>query len=387
MESSYMFMLELAIVLFAAHLGGALSKKFKQPVVMGQIVIGLILGMGFLEKTTIINEFAQIGVVLLMFIAGLETDVKELISSIKSSSIIALGGILLPAGLVFISLMVFIPNQSIAVALFLAIVSTATSVSISVQTLREINRLKSKQGVMILGAAIIDDVAGIILLTLLVSMIRPGVSSSVGIVIFKILAFFAIVYAIGYLLVKLLKKIGLKDNIEETIITLSIVVCFIMAFLSEELGVAAITGAYFAGVIFSMTSHKHRVSHEVNKVATLIFTPIFFVSIGMDIDLGVASTALSAGALLIIFGSLGKVVGCGLGAKISGFSNEHSLQIGIGMVPRAEVAIIVANLGVQMAILSEKDMAATILMVLVSTLITPAMLKWSFKGTVPLTKS
>lgn len=378
MESSYMFMLQIAIVLLAAHVGGAVSKRLKQPVVMGQIVVGIVLGMGFLEKTSIINEFSQIGVVLLMFIAGLETDVKELVASIKSSSMIALGGILLPAGLVFISLMVFIPNQSMAVALFLAIVSTATSVSISVQTLREIHRLRTKQGVMILGAAIIDDVAGIILLTLLVSMVRPGVSSSVGLVVFKILGFFAIVYVVGYLLIQLLKKLKFGDDVEETIITWSIVICFVLAFMSEEFGVAAITGAYFAGVIFSMTSHRHRVSHEINKVATFIFTPIFFVSIGMDIDLGVASTALGAGALLIVFGSIGKVVGCGFGAKLSGFSNQHALQIGIGMVPRAEVAIIVANLGVQMAILSEKDMAATILMVLVSTLITPAMLKWSF---------
>lgn len=378
MESGYFFMLQLAIVLLAAHVGGVVSKKLKQPVVLGQIVVGIILGMGLLEKTSMIHEFAQIGVVLLMFIAGLETDVKELISSIRSSSMIALGGILIPAALVFVSLMVFIPNQSMAVAMFLAIVSTATSVSISVQTLREIHRLRTKQGVMILGAAIIDDVAGIILLTLLVSMVRPGVSSSVGMVIFKILGFFAIVYVLGFFLIKLLKKLKFGDDVEETIITWSIVICFILAFMSEEFGVAAITGAYFAGVIFAMTSHRHRVSHEVNKVASLIFTPIFFVSIGMDIDLKVASTALGAGALLIIFGSIGKVIGCGFGAKFSGFSNMHSLQIGIGMVPRAEVAIIVANLGVQMSILSEQDMAATILMVLVSTLITPAMLKWSF---------
>jgi Kef-type K+ transport system membrane component KefB len=375
MESSYWFMLQLALLLFAANVAGRISEKFKQPAVMGQILIGLVLGAGLMEQTELIEQFAQIGVVFLMFIAGLETDVKELLASIKSSSLIALGGILFPAILVFIGIMVFYPNQSMVVALFLGIVSTA---SISVQTLREIHHLRTKQGLMILGAAIIDDVVGIILLTLLVGMVKPGASSSVGLVTLKIVAFFAILYAVGYLVVKAIKKVNSESINDEKIIILSIILCFVLAFLSEEFGVAAITGAYFAGVIFSMTSFRHRVSHDVNKISTYLFTPIFFVSIGMSINLGAAATALGVGSLLIVMGVVGKIVGCGLGARLSGFNMDESLQIGVGMVPRAEVAIIVANLGLQMGILSEKDMAATVVMVLVTTLITPSMLKWTF---------
>ncbi len=381
METSYVFMLQLAILLLLAHVAGAVSEKLKQPAVMGQIIIGLILGMGIMEKTEMINEFAQIGVVLLMFIAGLETDVKELLASLKSSSMIALGGIVVPALLVFVSIMLVFPAQGSSVALFLAIVSTATSVSISVQTLREIKQLRTKQGVMILGAAIIDDVVGIILLTLLVGIVKPGVSSSVGIVALKIIGFFLLLYGVGYLVIKIIKRLDLSADIEEKIITWSIILCFILAFLSEEFGVAAITGAYFAGIIVSMTTHRHRVSHEVNKVSGLLFTPIFFVSIGMDINLSAALTALGVGSLLIIFGTVGKIIGCGLGAKLTGFNANESLQIGVGMVPRAEVAIIVANLGLQMAILTEKDMAAAVLMVLVTTLITPSFLKWTFTRT------
>ncbi|MBM7561289.1 cation:proton antiporter [Fusibacter tunisiensis] len=378
MESSYWFMVQLALILLAANVAGKLSEKFKQPAVMGQILIGLVLGAGLMEKTEIIEQFAQIGVVFLMFIAGLETDVKELLASIKSSSLIALGGIVFPAFLVFAGMMIVFPNQSMLVALFLGIVSTATSVSISVQTLREIHQLRTKQGLMILGAAIIDDIAGIILLTLLVGLVKPGASSSVGVVTLKIVAFFTILYAVGFVVVKFLRKI--KDDVvgDEQIIVFSIILCFILAFMSEEFGVAAITGAYFAGVIFSMTSFKHRVSHDVNKVSNLLFTPIFFVGIGMDINLSAAATAVGVGSLLIVMGIIGKIVGCGLGARLSGFTLDDSLQIGVGMVPRAEVAIIVANLGLQMAILSEKDMAATVVMVLVTTLVTPSMLKWTF---------
>lgn len=378
MESSYLFILQLAIVLLAAHVAGVLSEKLKQPAVMGQILVGLIFGAGLLDKTEIIEQFAHIGVVLLMFIAGLETDVKELMASIKSSSLIALGGIVVPATFVFIAIMVILPTHSIVVALFLGLVSTATSVSISVQTLREMKQLRTKQGLMILGAAIIDDVVGIILLTLLVGLVKPGSSSSLAIVSFKIVAFFAILYGVGFLVIKTLKKLDVDTDSDDKIITLSIILCFILAFLSEEFGVAAITGAYFAGIIFSMTSFKHRVSHDVNKIATFLFTPVFFVSIGMGIDLKAALTAVGIGSILIVAGVLGKIIGCGVGARLSGFDGNQSLQIGVGMVPRAEVAIIVANLGLQMAILNEKEMAAAVLMVLVTTLITPSLLKWSF---------
>lgn len=373
------FLVEIALVLFAAHIGGMISKKLKQPVVLGQIIVGIVIGMTVMKKTETIHDFGQIGVVLLMFVAGLETDVKELVTSIRSSSMIALGGIVFPAVLVFLGMMIFVPSESALVALFLGIVSTATSVSISVQTLREIHKLRSKQGLMILGAAIIDDVVGIILLTLLVSMVNPGASGSVIWVVAKIVGFFVLIYILGFLLIKIFKKVKGDADIDDIIVTYAIIICFLLAFVSEEFGVAAITGAYFAGVIFAMTSHKHTVSHEVNKIATYLFTPIFFVGIGMDIDIFAALTSVLIGSILIVLGSVGKVVGCGLGAKMTGFNKEGALQIGIGMIPRAEVAIIVANIGMQMSILNEKHMAATVLMVLVSTLITPSLLKWSFK--------
>lgn len=378
MESSHLFMIKLAFILLAAHGAGYISVKFKQPAVLGQIIAGVILGIGFLQKDMTIEVFAQIGVVLLMFVAGLETDVEELVRSIKSSSLIALGGVVAPAALVFISIMLIFPGEDTSAAIFLGIVTTATSVSISVQTLREINRLKSKQGVMIMGAAIIDDVVGIILLTLLIGIVRPGMSSSVQTVILEVVALFAIICIAGFIILKVVRYFEKRYDINDKVIISALIICLALAFVSEEFGVAAITGAYFAGVIYSMTSFKHRVSHEINRIAEILFTPVFFISIGLEIDLMAALGAFGIGSLLIVFGSIGKILGCGLGARVSGFSSTHSLQIGIGMVPRAEVAIIVASLGLRMSILTEAHMAATILMVLVSTLITPSLLKWSF---------
>jgi Kef-type K+ transport system membrane component KefB len=378
MASKYLFLFQLGIVLMSAHIAGILSERIKQPAVLGQIVVGLILGAGLMEKTVLISEFAEIGVILLMFIAGLETDVKELVASSRSSSLIALGGVVLPAVLVYFGMLLVLPNHNQTVAMFLAVVATATSVSISVQTLREINQLRTRQGVMILGAAIMDDIVGIILLTLLVGVVRPGSAGTIGFTILKIIVFFAVLYGGGKIIVGLLRKFEKYNLSEDKLITWALFICLMLAFISEEFGVAAITGAYFAGVIFSLTSHKHRVSHEISKLSNYMFTPVFFVSIGMDIDLTAAFSAIGIGSILIVLGTLGKVLGCGLGAHFTGFDKHHALQIGIGMIPRAEVAIIVANLGVQMSILSDKDMAATIVMVLVTTLMTPSLLKWSF---------
>jgi len=375
-ESKLAFLLHIGIILLAANIGGIVSKRFKQPAVLGQILAGLILGMGLMEKTETISHLAEIGVVFLMFVAGLETDVNELKASGKSSSLIALGGVLTP--FVFVAGGIYLFTNNFLASLFMGVIATATSVSISVQTLREIGQMRSKQGIGILGAAIIDDVVGIILLTLIIGVIKPGANNNILFVVGKICIFFVITFIIGYLLIKVLSKISTKINIEDKIVTFAIIFCFILAFLSEELGVAAITGAYFAGVVFSMTTHRHKLSHEIHRISSVIFNPIFFVAIGLGVDLKSAISALTIGIILVILGTLGKIIGCGFGAKVSGFDNKQSLQIGIGMVPRAEVAIIIANLGVAINAISHQQLAAVIMMVLITTLITPSLLKWSF---------
>lgn len=376
MESNFFYILEIAMLLLFANLGGIISKKLNQPAVLGQIIVGIILGAGILEGSEYITRMGEIGVIFLMFIAGLETDVDELKQSSKSSSLIAIGGVLFPGVLVFGG--TYFMTKSISISVFMGIISTATSVSISVQTLRELGKLRTRQGVTILGAAIMDDIVGIVLLTLAVGILKPGSGASVPVVIIKIVGFFVITAIVGYFVITFLKKFSDKINFDDKIVTYSIVLCMLLAYVSEELGVAAITGAYFMGVILSMTSHRHKISHEINNIATTMFTPIFFVSIGMNVDIRTALGAITIGSVIIVLGVLGKVLGSGLGAKLSGYDNITSLQIGIGMIPRAEVAIIIANLGVKMELIGNNELAAVILMVLVTTLITPSLLMWSF---------
>lgn len=376
MESKFAFLLHIGIILLAANIGGIISRRFKQPAVLGQILAGLVLGMGIIEKTDTISHLAEIGVVFLMFIAGLETDVNELKASGKSSSMIALGGVVTPFLLVAGG--IYFVTGNMLSSIFMGVIATATSVSISVQTLREIGKMRSKQGIGILGAAIIDDVIGIVLLTVIIGLVKPGANSGLFLVVGKIVIFFILTFILGYILIKILAKISKSINIEDSIVVYAIIFCFILAYFSEELGVAAITGAYFAGVVFSMTSHRHKLSHEVNKISSVMFTPIFFVAIGLGVDIKSAIGAFSIGIILVVLGALGKVIGCGFGAKISGFEGKEALQVGIGMVPRAEVAIIIANLGVAMDVISKQQLAAVIMMVLITTLITPSLLKWSF---------
>lgn len=376
MESKLAFLLHIGIILLAANIGGIISKRFKQPAVLGQILAGLVLGMGIIEKTDTISHLAEIGVIFLMFIAGLETDVNELKASGKSSSLIALGGIITP--FIFVSGGIYLVTKNMLASVFMGVIATATSVSISVQTLREIGQMRSKQGIGILGAAIIDDVIGIILLTVIIGLVKPGANNSLFMVVGKIVLFFILTFIVGYILIKILSKISKKINIEDSIVAYAIIFCFILAYFSEELGVAAITGAYFAGVVFSMTSHRHKLSHEVNKISSVMFTPIFFVAIGLGVDIKSAISAFSIGIILVVLGALGKIIGCGFGAKVSGFDGKEALQIGVGMVPRAEVAIIIANLGLAIEVISEQQLAAVIMMVLITTLITPSLLKWSF---------
>lgn len=377
MGSELIFLLHIALILLAGNIGGIISRRFKQPSVLGQIIVGIILGLFAMEKTEMINNLSQIGVIFLMFIAGLETDVNELKASGRSSSLIALGGVITPFLLVGGGMYIITRNPMSSI--FIGVIATATSVSISVQTLRELGKMKSKQGIGILGAAIIDDIVGIVILTIIMGVIKPGAKNSVFLVIGKIVTFFILTFILGYIVIKILSKLSEKIHIEDRITTYSIIFCFLLSFASEELGVAAITGAYFSGVVFSMTNYRHKLSHEIQKISYTMFTPVFFVAIGLGVDLGSAVKALGIGALLVVLGVLGKIIGCGFGAKISGFKNRESLQVGIGMVPRAEVAIIIANLGIGIGVISHKEMAAVLLMVLITTLITPSLLKLSFE--------
>ncbi|MBS4536457.1 cation:proton antiporter [Clostridium sp. D2Q-14] len=378
MESSLMFLKDIAMLLFFASVGGYISSKLKQPQVLGQIIFGLLIGpsiLNIIKSTEFIEQIAQIGVILLMFIAGLETDLDDLKSSSKSSTSIALGGVLGPMILGMIGILLLKGTVALNEAIFVGVILTATSVSITVQTLRELGQLRTRQGIGILGAAIIDDVVGIILVTLVVGIVDPTQNSNIIFVLGKIIFFFVISLVIGVIFSKSLTKFSDKVNRENKLLTLALIFSFSLAFIAEELGVAAIIGAYITGVIFSCTPHRNRVSHEIQRVAYSIFTPIFFMNIGLGVKLDNIGGSVLLSVVIITAAILGKVGGCYVGGRISKFTTRESLQIGIGMVPRAEVALIVANLGLSIDVIGQDVFTGVVLLVLASTIITPILLK------------
>jgi Kef-type K+ transport system membrane component KefB len=380
----YHFLADMVIIILIANFGGFIANKLNQPAVLGQIVGGLVAGptfLGLVQDSAFITEMSEIGVILLMFIAGLETDVDELKSSGKASTMIALGGVVVPFLMGGAALYLLRPGLDNLQYIYYGIILTATSVSITVQTLRDMNCLRCRAGVSILGAAIIDDVIGIVLVTVVTGLVSPSGSSNLFMVIMKIVGFFLIAIGIGVVFYKLLNKRAEIFNRQRRLLQVALIYCFVSAIFAEEMGVAAIIGAYFTGVVFSTTHYRNQVSHEVQRVAYALFTPIFFVHIGIAVKmppftmgLAVLSIALTAVALL------GKVIGAGLGAKISKFSNEEAMQIGLGMMPRAEVALIVANLGLSMKIINQELFTTVIVMVIMSTIVTPIFLKGAFKA-------
>lgn len=285
-------MVELALILAAAGIGGWLAKLIKMPPVLGQILVGIIIGPSvfkFLKgEDELIHIMSQIGVVFLMFLAGLETDLKELKSSGKGASMIAMGGVVFPLALGTLVPLIFfskyLPGQDtheqFMSALFVGTILTATSVSISVSVLREMKQLASKQGISILGGAIIDDVFGIILLAIVSGMVSPSGNNDIGALLMRIGIFIVALVVFGYIGAKMITRFAQGSIWRDRILTVAVITCLLLAFGAEMFNVAAITGAYAAGVIFAATPYRHRIVDKVQSMAYTLFTPIFFVSIG-----------------------------------------------------------------------------------------------------------
>lgn len=395
--SEFNFLVEIALILGVAAFGGWVAKLIKMPPVLGQILVGIIIGPTVLNliqgEDELIHVISQIGVIFLMFLAGLETDLKELKSSGRGAVTIAMGGVIFPLLLgTMVPLLMFrqyLPagddKHQFMYAIYIGTILTATSVSISVSVLREMKQLSSKQGISILGGAIIDDVLGIILLAVVSGMVSPKTAnSSVAILILDMGIFFVILLVVGFIFSKLVNRFAQGAVWRDRIITIAIITCFLFAFGAEMFSIAAITGAYAAGVIFATTPYRHRVAERVQSFAYTLFTPIFFVSIGLSAK--ITSDIMNyIGYALIIVGIaiLGKVVGCSLAARTAKFSWRQSFQVGIGMIARAEVALIVANQGLRSGLITDETFTSVVLLVVISTMITPPILKWLFKGEKP----
>ena len=372
-----MLYVQLAIILISSKIAGDISTKLGQPAVLGKLLIGIVLGpsvLGLITETETLHEMSEIGVILLMFIAGLETDMNEFKRSGKSASFVGILGILLPFGAGYLfGLSINLTNFE---SIFLGLVLSATSVSISVAALKEMGKLKTKEGATILGAAVIDDILVIVALAFAMSFNDSNINLSV--VIFKKFAFFAIAITVGWKAVPWLLKKFIKLNVSETLISAALIICFLFSTFADKAGVAAIIGAYISGLFISVTDFKHEIFEKVETIAYSIFVPIFFTLIGVSIQFKGISESLYIIIGLSIIAILTKLVGGALGAKLSGFNNKSSLAIGSAMVSRGEVALIMASTGLTSNLLDEKMFAILVVVVLITTIITPPLMKVFF---------
>ena len=382
----YSYLISIALILLSTKVLGLFSKVVRLPQVVGALLAGIILGpacLGIVHSTEMLSNLSEIGVIVLMFAAGLETDIDELKRSGKASFLIALIGVLVPLAGGAAAAYFFNDSTDSNVMLqniFIGIILTATSVSITVETLKEMGKLSTRAGNAILGAAIIDDILGIIALTVVISMADESVN--IGIVLLKILGFFAFTFvaAVGYHYA--FKKWTDNSAVKlRRYVVISFVFCLVLAYCAEVFfGVADITGAFFAGLALSGTKKSEYISKRFDTLSYLLLSPIFFAGIGLKVELPTMNGEIILfTVLLCIVAALTKVIGCGLGAKICKYTSKESLQIGVGMISRGEVALIVANKGEAVGLMSDKFFAPVIIMVVFTTVVTPVLLKLVFK--------
>ena len=376
----------LAIIIIFAKLFGIGARKLKVPQVVGEIVAGLLIGpslLGWVDNTAFISQMAEIGVILLMFSAGLGTDLKELKRTGAVAFLIACSGVFVPLVGGTVYYMIFYGVKSLSSpdfieAVFVGTIMTATSVSITVETLKELGFLKSKVGTTVMAAAIIDDVIGIIVLTFVISFRDADVK--LGKVCFQTVMFFIFSIGVGFVTYKLFQMIDKKYPHTRRIPIAGLALCFAMAYIAEDLfGIADITGAYVAGIILCSISDSDYIARKMDINSYMLFGPIFFASIGLKTDLADFSASIlwfSIGFVIVALAC--KIIGCGLMAKLCKFSFHDSLICGVGMMTRGEVALIVSQKGLSVGLISPVYFSAVILLILVSSVATPVLLKLLF---------
>lgn len=381
----------LAIIIVFAKFFGLCARKLKAPEVAGEIVAGLLIGpsvFNLVESSDFISGLAEIGVILLMFNAGLETNISQLMKSGLKATLIACAGVLIPiimGTILFMSFYGFGPvgSEQFLHGLFIGTILSATSVSITVQALRELKKISTEVGITIMSAAIIDDVIGILALTAVLSLKDP--SSSIGIVALKTLLFFVLAAGVGYFFFLFMKALDTRYPHTRRIPIIGLALAFALSYIADKyFGVADITGAYCAGVILCSLADSEYIGRKMDINSYMLFGPVFFASIGLQTNLRqLDTTVLLFSAAFVFVGMLAKVIGCGLMAKILKYSSSDSLKIGCGMMTRGEVALIVAQRGLKAGMMESKFFTSVILLIIVSSILTPVILKVLYERDAP----
>lgn len=381
--SAYLVFKDLAIIIVFAKVFGILARKCKAPMVVGEIIAGLIIGpclLGWVQPTDFILQMAEIGVILLMFSAGLETNLKEMIKTGPKALLIACAGVFVPlvgGALLYMCFYGFsaVGTPEFFKAVFIGTIMTATSVGITVEALREMGYLKGKIGTTILNAAIIDDIIGMIVLTVVIGFNDPN--SNPWMVVRNTVLFFCLALVGGYIAYKVFKKVDQRYPHTRRITIAGLALCLIMAYVAEHyFGIADITGAYVAGIILCNIRDSEYIARRLDINSYVMFGPIFFASIGlktniqnMDWSILVFSLGFVAVALLT------KIIGCGLISMACKMPAKHAIKVGVGMMTRGEVALIVAQKGMSVGLLDPVYFTSVILLIITSSILTPILLK------------
>ncbi len=373
-----MFILQLALILLATKLAGQLSLKLHQPSVLGKIIVGIILGpalLGWVHDTELISVFSQIGVLLLMFLAGLETNLEDLNRNKKSATFVAIGGVVVPIVMSYLVAQYY--DFSMAESIFIGLLLSATSVSISVQVLRELGWLNSREGSALLGAAILDDIIVVMLLAIAMSMF-VGVETHIALWIGKIILFFVMIILISKWIVPKFIQILSRFKITKAVLSAGLIICFGFAYFAESVGIAGIIGTFFAGLAIAQTKYGHKIEKQVQPIAYGVFMPFFFVSIGLSVSFEGIGDQVGFMIIFSMIAILSKFIGSGIGARLTGFNLRSSMGIGAGMVSRGEVALILAAMGLDSGLLPINYYTSMIIVIIVTTLVTPPLLKGIF---------
>jgi len=374
LENHADILLAIALILVAGKIASEIGQRFGLPTAVGKIAVGLLIGpavFGVISETGTLETFSQLGVIILMFLAGMETDMDTMKKVSAGAFAVATGGVVLPfVGGLGIGYAFNLPAHEI---LFLAAILTATSVSISAQTLKELGLLRSREGTTILAAAVIDDVMGVVVLAFVFSMTGDG---DPAVSIAKMSIFLPVSFIGGYILTQPIARQVEERLSTEAQLSLAISAALVYAWAAERIGgVAAVTGAYMAGLLLSRTRLVHTVMLGLNWIAYSFFVPVFFVSIGFKADFHSIVVAPGLAAALLAVAVLAKVVGCYVPARFAGFRHGQALLIGTGMMSRGEVALVIAAAGLSAGAVGSTVFSASILMTLVTTIVTPFALK------------
>ncbi|KPN80960.1 Na(+)/H(+) antiporter [Apilactobacillus kunkeei] len=368
------YILSISIILFAALITGKIFSRLGLPSVVGQLVSGVIIGpaiLSIIKPTNLISSFAELGVILLMFIAGLESDLKLLKKYFKPSIVVAIIGIIFPViGIFYTGKLFALSNIE---SLFIGVIFAATSVSISVAVLKSMKALNNKAGVTILGAAVADDILSILLLSVVITF--TGSSSAQGspnifILILMQIGFFIFVWILFILVKKF--KIKLNPTLAPMI---GLIVCLSLSALAEHVQISAITGAFFAGMLVGQTNYKESVNNQMNQFGNLLFIPIFFVNVGLNMNISGIVENLSLFLILSIVAVITKFLGAYLGSRFFKFNRLSATEIGVGMISRGEVGLIIAEIGLKNHLISDNYYSTIVASIILTTILAPILLK------------